>query len=166
MSKSQRETAAAFVSKSPWGRMLERLDLERVLDSTKERIVPKRGAVVRASSVAQFWVGIISGLVVQSVTNSDGHASFLSAASDGAWFGEGTLMKRERWGYDAVALQETRVALIPLATFEWLRETNLPFNSAVSSLKRNEGFNEPMLRVCESWPRYVRTPRVGSERHA
>jgi hypothetical protein len=106
------ETAAAFVSSSPWGRKLERLDLERVLDSTKERIVPKRGAVVRASSVAQFWVGIISGLVVQSVTNSDGHASFLSAASDGAWFGEGTLMKRERWGYDAVALQETRVALI------------------------------------------------------
>jgi CRP/FNR family cyclic AMP-dependent transcriptional regulator len=129
------ETAAAFVSSSPWGRKLERLDLERVLDSTKERIVPKRGAVVRASSVAQFWVGIISGLVVQSVTNSDGHASFLSAASDGAWFGEGTLMKRERWGYDVVALQETRVALIPLATFEWLRETNLPFNHFVQALQ-------------------------------
>jgi CRP/FNR family transcriptional regulator, cyclic AMP receptor protein len=134
MSKSQRETAAAFVSSSPWGKKLERLELERVLASTKERIVPKNGAVVSASSVAQFWVGIISGLVVQSVTHSDGHTSFLSAVSEGAWFGEGTLMKRERWGYDVVALHETRVALIPRATFEWLRETNLPFNHFIQAL--------------------------------
>lgn len=77
---------------------------------------------------------MLSGLVVQSVTHADGHASFLSAVSDGTWFGEGTLIDRGDWRYDAIALQETRVALLPLATFEWLRETSLPFNHFLQSL--------------------------------
>lgn len=77
---------------------------------------------------------MLSGLVVQSVTHADGHASFLSAISDGTWFDEGTLIDRGDWRYDAIALPETRVALLPLDTFEWLRETSLPFNHFFQSL--------------------------------
>lgn len=106
----------------------------RTLSSVKERLIAKNGVVTEAATPAQHWIGLISGLVVQSVTQSDGRTSLLSAVGAGAWFGEGTLIKRGRWGYDAVALRETRVALVPLATFDWLRETNLPFNHFLQTL--------------------------------
>ena len=124
----------SLIGESCWGRTLSGSDLDRVLAVAKEKRVGRSGVVVHASSPARHWVGILSGLVVQSVTHADGHASFLSAVGDGAWFGEGTLINRGTWGYDAIALQESRVVLLPLATFEWLRETSLPFNHFIQSL--------------------------------
>ena len=125
---SQPQLAASFIADSPWARKLDKADIERVLASAKAQTFARRSAVVSAAAAAHHWVGIIDGLVVQSVTHADGHISFLSAVSNGAWFGEGTLLKRDPWGYDAMALRETRVALIPRATFEWLHQTSLPFN--------------------------------------
>ena len=124
----QKQTLMSFISKSPWGTELCRSDLDRVVAASVERTFAKGSAVLSASDLAQHWVGVIQGLVAQSVTHVDGHVSFLSAVSDGAWFGEGTLVQRGHWGYDAVVLRDTHVALVPLKTFEWLRETSLPFN--------------------------------------
>lgn len=125
---------AAFLRASAWGSRLEPDELARVLDVVEEAVIAKNAAVVRATEPARHWVGLVSGLVAQSVTQSDGHTTFLSAVGEGAWFGEGTLIKRGDWGYDAVALQETRVALLPLATFEWLRERSLPFNHVLQAI--------------------------------
>jgi CRP/FNR family cyclic AMP-dependent transcriptional regulator len=131
---AQSQSVASFIADSPWGRKLGRADLERVLASAKGRTFARGSAVVSAATLAHHWVGIIDGLVVQSVTHVDGYVSFLSAVSNGAWFGEGTLLKHRRWGYDAVALRETHVALIPLAIFEWLHQTNLSFNHFLQAL--------------------------------
>lgn len=109
-------------------------DRDRVLDTIRDEIFVKGQTLVRATDLALYWVGIVRGMVVQSVTQPDGYMSFLSAVSDGAWFGEGTLIKHARWGYDAVALQETRAVLVPLDTFEWLRETSIPFNHFLQTL--------------------------------
>jgi CRP-like cAMP-binding protein len=46
----------------------------------------------------------------------------------GAWFGEGTLLKRESYRYNIEALRKSVVAGLPIATFEWLLERNIPFN--------------------------------------
>jgi len=118
----------SFIRGSAWGGRLSDYELAEVLAVVKEGVIAKNTAVVQAAEPARHWVGVITGLVAQSVTQSDGNTTFLSAVGDGAWFGEGTLIKRGNWGYDAVALQETRVALLPLATFEWLRARSLSFN--------------------------------------
>ena len=129
-----RTTFRSFIEKSPWGLGLAPDDRERVLDTVRDEIFAKGQTLVRAADVALYWVGIVRGMVVQSVTQPDGYMSFLSAVGDGAWFGEGTLIKRARWGYDAVALQETRAVLMPLDTFEWLRDTSIPFNHFLQTL--------------------------------
>jgi CRP/FNR family cyclic AMP-dependent transcriptional regulator len=134
MSRKDERILASFIGDSAWGKKLERSEFERVLAVTSERVIPKNCAVVNAATVAQHWVGVIRGFVAQSVSHADGHATFLSAVGDGAWFGEGTLIKRTCWGYDAVALHETRVALVPLSMFEWLRQTSLPFNHFLQTL--------------------------------
>jgi CRP/FNR family cyclic AMP-dependent transcriptional regulator len=118
----------AFLRATSWGRRLAPDELAETLAAAEEAVFARNESVVRAAQPARHWIGIVSGLVAQSVTQSDGHTTFLSAVGDGAWFGEGTLLKRGHWGYDAVALQETRVALLPLATFERLRARSLPFN--------------------------------------
>jgi hypothetical protein len=37
-------------------------------------------------------------------------------------------------GLHAIAIRRTRVALVPAATFHWLRETSLPFNHYIQVL--------------------------------
>ena len=46
----------------------------------------------------------------------------------GAWFGEGSLLKDEPRKYDVVALRDSRVALMPRATFDWLLDSSIAFN--------------------------------------
>lgn len=125
---------SSFVVNSPWGRELGKAAVDRVLSTARERLVGKNSSVVVEGKPAEHWVGIISGFVVQSVTYEDGHTTFLSAVGDGAWFGEGTLLKHGAWGYDAVALRETRVAIVPISTFDWLHETSLAFNHFLLTL--------------------------------
>ena len=46
----------------------------------------------------------------------------------GAWFGEGSLLKDEPRRYDVVALRDSRVALMPRATFTALLDDSIAFN--------------------------------------
>jgi CRP/FNR family transcriptional regulator, cyclic AMP receptor protein len=73
------------------------------------------------------WIGVIDGLLKMSVATADGKISTLTGVNVGGWFGEGSLIKREPRRYDIVALRPSRVALVPYATFEWLRSTSMPF---------------------------------------
>lgn len=126
--RRDRTSLSSFVESTPWGMTLLPADRERVLETMRDETFVKGQTLVRVNDFALYWVGVVQGMVAQSVTQSDGYMSFLSAVGDGAWFGEGTLIKRARWGYDAVALQDTRAVLLPLETFEWLRATSIPFN--------------------------------------
>jgi CRP/FNR family transcriptional regulator, cyclic AMP receptor protein len=58
----------------------------------------------------------------------DGHVTGLAVVSEGSWFGEGTLLKGENWQYDAVALRQTHVVIVPTELFQELRRKNMPFN--------------------------------------
>lgn len=90
--------------------------------------------IVRAGFAAEHWVGVMEGLGAQSVTLASGDTVLLSAGLQGCWFGEGTLIKGGCWGYDAVAIRRTRVALLPAATFRWLRDSSLAFNHFLQRL--------------------------------
>jgi CRP-like cAMP-binding protein len=61
-------------------------------------------------------------------TSHDGKHTTLTHFSPGCWFGEGTLLKEERWPFDAIAATDSVVASLPLATFRWLLESSVPFN--------------------------------------
>jgi CRP-like cAMP-binding protein len=49
----------------------------------------------------------------------------------GAWFGEGTLLKREPYRYNIQALRRSTVAGLPIEAFHELLQTSIPFNRFV-----------------------------------
>jgi CRP-like cAMP-binding protein len=57
-----------------------------------------------------------------------GKAMTFTGLSAGAWFGEGTVLKKEPRRYDMVALRDSRIALMEQATFFWLYENSVAFN--------------------------------------
>lgn len=126
--------AADLVRQSVWGRVLAPDELERVCAETVERQVPSGGFVARMGSPVEHWIGVIDGLLKMSVASPDGKVSTFTGMSSGGWFGEGSLMKREARRYDVIALRPSRVAMVPIAAFERLRATSVPFNHHLQNL--------------------------------
>lgn len=127
-------TLATFIRSSVWGASLSPADLDRVLTTARKVTVGPGDHITHAGDPADYWVGIMQGIVVQSVTGFDGKTAILTAACSGTWFGEGTVMKRAAWGYDAISRRDGALVLIPAATFHWLRRVSLPFNQFIASL--------------------------------
>jgi CRP-like cAMP-binding protein len=76
----------------------------------------------------EYWMGVVTGLVRIGTGSRDGKAVSFTGMTNGAWFGEGTVLKNEARRYDAVALRDTRLALMDRATFFWLFENSVAFN--------------------------------------
>jgi len=127
-------TLEEAIHRSVWGRVLTPHELDRVVVESFERQVPAGSFVGRMGQPVEHWIGVIEGLMKMSVTSPDGKVSTLTGMSTGGWFGEGSLIKREARRYDVVALRPSRVALVPYATFERLRNTSLPFNHHLQNL--------------------------------
>ncbi|HJV62519.1 MAG TPA: Crp/Fnr family transcriptional regulator [Albitalea sp.] len=123
-----------LIRHSVWGRTLSEAELDRVSAESFERQVPAGGFVARMGQPVDHWIGVIDGLLKMSVASPDGKVSTLTGINSGGWFGEGSLLKREPRRYDVVALRPSRVALVPSASFERLRQTSLPFNHHLQNL--------------------------------
>ncbi|MDA8109422.1 MAG: Crp/Fnr family transcriptional regulator [Betaproteobacteria bacterium] len=121
-------TLAQFLADSVWPRALEPRALERVQAEIVERKVPSGGYVCRKGAPVEYWVGVIEGLVKIASVSPQGKSVTFTGVRAGGWFGEGSLLRPDPWRYDAVALRESRVALLPRATFEWLLATAIGFN--------------------------------------
>jgi CRP-like cAMP-binding protein len=121
-------TLREFLSRSAWTSTLEGADFERVVAETLERAVASGGYVCRKGEPVEHWVGVIEGLVKLSATTAEGKLTTLAGITGGAWFGEGSMLKSEPRRYDVVALRDSRVALMPRATFERLLGSSLAFN--------------------------------------
>ena len=123
-----------MVRRSKWESALSPADLEHVLGSMQERKFSRGGCIARAGQQVEHWMGLIDGFAKMSVASEDGRISTLTGVSSGVWFGEGSLFKHEARRYDVFALRPTRVALMPRRTFEWLRDTSVPFNHYLQEL--------------------------------
>jgi CRP-like cAMP-binding protein len=89
----------------------------------------KAGTYVRRkATVADGWLGVASGLVRIENSSADGRHTTLTHFSSGCWFGEGTLLKEERWPFDAIAVVDSVIASVPFRTFEWLLDSSVRFN--------------------------------------
>jgi CRP-like cAMP-binding protein len=80
-----------------------------------------------------YWFGVIDGLLKMSNDDSQGPQITFTGIPPGAWFGEGTLLKREPYRYNILALRRSTVAGLPMETFHELLETSIAFNRFVLS---------------------------------
>jgi CRP-like cAMP-binding protein len=76
-------------------------------------------------------VGVVDGLLKMSNVSREGAPITYTGVPPGAWFGEGTLLKREAYRYNIEALRASTVAGLPIEVFHRLLERSIPFNRYV-----------------------------------
>ncbi len=111
-----------------WFPLLEPDERERVLRDVNSTPYAPGAMIERKGEPATSWLGVSSGLVKVSVGNQEGKLASLMGVPAGGWFGEGSLLKREKRKYDVVALRASTVLRMPEATFDWLLNRSIPFN--------------------------------------
>jgi CRP/FNR family transcriptional regulator, cyclic AMP receptor protein len=117
-----------LVRESLWARSLTPQQLQLVETTLQERRVAAGGYVCRKGEPVEQWVGIVDGLVKMTGLSPTGKLTTLTGLPEGAWFGEGSLLKDEPRRYDVIALRDSRVALMPRATFLALLDGSIAFN--------------------------------------
>lgn len=113
---------------SAWFPLLGPDERERVLHDVSTTQYPAGALIERRGERATAWLGVASGLVKVSVGNPEGKLASLMGVPAGGWFGEGSLLKREKRKYDVVALRASTIMRLPEATFDWLLDRSIPFN--------------------------------------
>src|SRR5450830_1310887 len=113
---------------SPWTRELSAEYLSRVRAAIIVREFKAGRTVCRKGDPASAWIGVIDGLVKLHSLSPSGRSVTFAGIPAGGWFGEGSVLKAESFKYDIVALRDSRIALMPEATFRWLLDTSIPFN--------------------------------------
>ena len=73
-------------------------------------------------------MGVVDGLGKMTMIGRDGRATTFVAVGTGAWFGEGSVIKRVPRQYDGVALRNTELAFVPRKLFMSLLDENIGFN--------------------------------------
>jgi CRP/FNR family transcriptional regulator, cyclic AMP receptor protein len=107
---------------------LDAPQLERLRADIQANPVTAGSIVARRGAAADAWLGVAKGLVRIENSGADGRQTTLTHFSAGCWFGEGTLLKRGAWPFDAVAVVDSMVACVPISTFEWLLDSSFAFN--------------------------------------
>ena len=87
--------------------------------------------VCRTGAPSNFWFGVVDGLLKMSNVSLDGQPITYTGVPPGAWFGEGTLLKREVYRYNIEALRKSTVAGLPIEVFWQLLAQSIPFNRFV-----------------------------------
>ena len=122
------QTLAEVIQGSIWARDLRPEQLARVRAETIERPIPAGAYTCSSGEPVEHWIGVIDGLLKLSIGSPEGKMATLTGVPAGGWFGEGSLLRTEPRRYDAVALRDSRVALMPRATFYHLLDTSIGFN--------------------------------------
>jgi CRP/FNR family transcriptional regulator, cyclic AMP receptor protein len=119
-----------LLAESPWFPNLGDAERLRIPSEIVVKSFLPGSYVTREGDRPAYWYGLIDGFLKIQTTGRNGRCLTFTTICTGAWFGEGTVLKRVLYEYDAiaVAVPSTRVACIPVATFERLVETSLPFN--------------------------------------
>ncbi|MBV9236427.1 MAG: Crp/Fnr family transcriptional regulator, partial [Xanthobacteraceae bacterium] len=111
-----------------WSRELSEREIEVARAGVTERSYRAGELIFLHDDRFEYWTGVVSGLVRMSKVSPSGKAITFTGLTAGAWFGEGTVLKKEPRRYDVEALRDTRLALMEQATFFWLYENSVAFN--------------------------------------
>ena len=121
----------------PWLAELEPAHARRVLDDLRVVEVQSGEVVCRVGRPPSFWLGVVDGLLKMSNDTALGIPITFTGIPPGGWFGEGTLLKREPYRYNILALRRSLVAGLTVGTFDWLLDHSFAFNRFVM-LQLNE----------------------------
>ena len=87
--------------------------MQRVCTEASELKVDAGQTVCHRGVLAEYWYGVIEGLVKVSTVSRSGRPTTFIGIPAAGWFGEGAVLKHQIRPYDVVALRESRLALIP-----------------------------------------------------
>ena len=113
---------------SAWTRELPAEQLSRVRAAIVVRDFEAGACICRKGDPASAWLGVIDGLVKIYSLSPAGKSVTFAGIPAGGWFAEGSVLRGQPFKYDTVALRDSRMALMPEATFRWLLDTSIPFN--------------------------------------
>ncbi len=117
----------------PWLHALESRERERAEDALIVTTAHAGDYICRIGRPVTYWFGLVDGLLKMNNDDSQGPVITFTGLAPGGWFGEGTALKHEPYRYNVLALRKSRVAGIPVATFDWLIDHSLAFNRFVMS---------------------------------
>jgi CRP/FNR family transcriptional regulator, cyclic AMP receptor protein len=123
-----RQASAEELRRVPWWTLLDAVERERVAADMQVAEAAVGEFMCRIGRPATLWFGVVEGLLKMSNDSAHGTPITFTGVPSGAWFGEGTLLKRESYRYNIEALRKSLVAGLPIATFDWLLERSIPFN--------------------------------------
>ena len=112
---------------SSWTRELPAEQLSRVRAAIVVRDFEAGACICRKGDPASAWLGVIDGLVKIYSLSPAGKSVTFAGIPAGGWFAEGSVLRGQPFKYDTVALRDSRMALMPEATFRWLLDTSIPF---------------------------------------
>ena len=115
----------------PWLGVLSDSDRREAIDALVVATTESGDRVCRIGAPSTYWFGVIDGLLKMSNVSVDGNQITYTGVPPGAWFGEGTLLKREVYRYNIEALRRSTVAGLPIEVFWRLLERSIPFNRFV-----------------------------------
>lgn len=111
-----------------WSAKLSDAQCLRVRAGLQIRTYERGATVCEQNEAFDYWIGVVEGLVKVGTVTPEGKEITFAGAHAGGWFGEGTLLKRERRRYTVTALRKTKLALLDKKTFFWLYENSVDFN--------------------------------------
>lgn len=120
--------AVAFLKSCAWFTALPPEQQTLAVRSSIEKIGTPGEIIARAGEPCLHWYGLIRGFLQMYLAGPDGNDTTLYCMREGEWGGDGSLLKKEMRRYDLRSLTPTHVLLMPVTTFETLRNQSLPFN--------------------------------------
>jgi CRP-like cAMP-binding protein len=117
-----------------WAHELTEPELEIARAGIVERSFAPNEFVCMRGDKFDYWTGVAAGLVRVGTMSRGGKVVSYTGLTEGAWFGEGTVLKDEPRQYDVVALRASRLAMMDRATFHWLFENSVGFNRSLVRL--------------------------------
>ncbi len=115
----------------PWLAKLTDAERERALDALVVTEAQAGDYICRIGRPVTYWFGLVDGLLKMSNDDSAGPVITFTGVAPGGWFGEGTVLKHEQYRYNIQALRRSRVAGLPVETFDWLLDHSIGFNRFV-----------------------------------
>ena len=112
-----RQPTGAEIDEIPWLAQLAPAHRQLALSSLRVVQADAGEYICRVGRPASYWFGVIDGLLKMSNVSLDGQQITYTGVPPGAWFGEGTLLKRESYRYNIEALRRTGVAGVPVEVF-------------------------------------------------
>lgn len=117
-----------LLGSSIWFADLSDAGRQQVRSHILERTLNAGESIGFCGETQRWWFGVLEGLLKWSLNGADGRTVTLGGQCVGSWFGEGTLLRGRPRQADLVAIRDSRVAMLPFETFDWLRRTEPSFN--------------------------------------